>query len=1261
MQLFGERSHQTDVPMVLTMSTTDDAILQSGSRRPEARDPDNRHGSSLLHSSPPPRPDSLNMDGWCIVSEAALTKEMLQHIHKPEEIASLAASYLTRQLFAILEDSLEPLLVDQIFKALQDISEVDAKVLRNFIEELNEEQDKEEHPHLSLFSNDNECPRDDNRYPRVVIKVLLDLLRFSPLPVEHNILWVRLLSRLSHPPHDLATFIDLKVAATVLGTMSAHTNSAQIQEHGCRVLEPLAKFRPTPFQKAPVRESGIQVLLRTLETHLNDATIVAGVCLVLANLTCTMSQFTSWAVQQGYPDDEAEKLVMVSMEITDYIKENGLTLLDRAIVIWADNIEIQNETTRIMACFGYHSPLPSSEDASPTETGHRKPSILKSLDSPRPTCPQRRVTFSYDLDTRVEYQCSDSESDIGPEEPKRHTVCGGEMATDKDIRGEAFFLEGEARMREDYEMEPGLSKADRKLSFPNFKMEGDYLKMWEHILGEGLFSSICYDLAQLERDFDKTGSSSSKSSSCETLDLAEYSHTVDDNHPYAKQSLNGPCKSLPSRNEARPDRGAARSRFATVPAYRHDFFQPNWQVQDTDSAIRNRLSIESATLKTKKRPVSEPSKKFHFDLLPEEGDVVVESEDEGLETADDKTFTEYSEIDIIEALVRSGMLNADTCSGLPTIKSHDLDKTELENKGNEEKENQCLSRSEKTESGVSTLDTTLETSDQSFDPNSISSHADPLDLDFDLLPIDEYLENKSLADDILSSFGIFRDGTTQSSPLEPIDGKCEMFSLPGMSNGCSDTDDVFFNGATMGDCYSSGRSASFIVKDRDILDLTFGPNESTIQDMTQPVFSGTFDSLHDTSSIFRSSLASSPTSSVSSASLSYAEWSDLEALNEEEGSMLSMDTVTTQDTPPNSETEMNSYHTMPKQKKINFMHRFSERKPQNYPPPKPRRTWYYRSSADVRKSLVKSCGVEVDAVLGLDCPYATVSKSPTRVSKRGLNLLAFSKTSTNMSFDSGVVTGDDEEGPSTVSCRDSYPVGHDYEEVYMSKTELKPTLYERLSRKGHYAEVKKAKVQVKGESSSEATYAVCTLWVNKNCVEALVTFDHLTKQLLSPYSIVPAVRQLEGVRKMSLGDSLDVIEASDYPAWTSILNVLATEENKWTLSLAAQVLPIIDRLFYTKDEAIMDASVGLVQLLIRKFGHEIEKHHSGGLFRTRFRDDCRTCFMWLSKLYSRVSDLMKRDSRREDDLDSLLHLALLSSLRESLKAFNSRISRGVTM
>ena len=43
--------------------------------------------------------------------------------------------------------------------------------------------------------------------------------------------------------------IDLKVAATIMGTMAVHSNIVQIQEHGCRVLEAMAKFKPTPVIK----------------------------------------------------------------------------------------------------------------------------------------------------------------------------------------------------------------------------------------------------------------------------------------------------------------------------------------------------------------------------------------------------------------------------------------------------------------------------------------------------------------------------------------------------------------------------------------------------------------------------------------------------------------------------------------------------------------------------------------------------------------------------------------------------------------------------------------------------------------------------------------------------------------------------------------------------------------------------------------------------------------------------------------------------
>ncbi|XP_038067833.1 uncharacterized protein LOC119737497 isoform X2 [Patiria miniata] len=1230
--------------MVLTMSTAEQALLleDGGGTQDTTRVPYNNDGESSSVSSS--RPDSLNLDGWCVVSESALTKEMLQHLSRPDEIASLAASYLTRQLFSILEDILDQSVVDQIFKAVQEVSENDEKILRKFIAELNEEQDHEER----LSHNDNEDGSSEKarerHCPTAVIKVLLDLLRFSPVPVEHNILWVSLLSLLSQRPVDLPTCIDLKVAATVLGTMAVHVGSSEVQLCGCRVLEPLAKFRPTPLQKAPVRESGIQVLLRTLEAHISDPPIVQAVCGVLANVTSTMVQFTSWAIQQGYPDEEAERLVMMSMVITDYIKENGLALLDRAGAMYRDNTGIQTAFFRIMACFGYHSPIPSSSDSSPS-SGQRKHSILKSPDSPRMPCPQRRVTFSYDLDTRVEYQYSDSDSDFGPEEPKRHTVCSGEIA--RDGKGEGVFLDGNRKNRA---FKGRLaSRDDKKLSFPNFEMEEDYLQMWQHILGEGLFSSICCDLAKLECDFDDLGSGSLKSSSSnETVDLLEQQGSGVDasgHCSYSKQTLDGPCFSLPGRCELRCDKSSlSRTRFATVPGFRYDFYQPNWQVQDTDSAIKNRLSVEngSAPPKTKIRPMSEPPPHTNFnddDLVGDESD-----------SADEKTFTEYSEIDLVEALVRSGKKEPDTRKDVEEALYDEVDKEELENKGNEEKEHsrEC-SASVKTLAGGS-----AKVNEDSFDSSSDVTLGDPFSLDSDILPIDRYLENQSLAEDILSSFGIYENNIIGTAPLKPVpSGPYGTFSLPGVSMDASETDDVFLDGdTTVSDTYINHTAIK--------TDGAQATNVSSAQQATQQAFSKAFATLRDTSYIFRSSLNSSPTSSISSTSLSFPEWSDLEALNEESESVASMDSVTTQDTPPNSEPEMSaSFHTIPKQRKLNFMHRFSERKTQNFqPPPKPRRTWYYRSSADVRKSLVSSFAPDIDGMLGPDAH--SVSRSSSRNSKRGMSLLAFGKMGMNVSCDSGVVTGDDEEPP-TGSSQEPYPVEHFYEEVYMSKAELKPTLYERISKKGHYAEVKKAnKVQVAEDNSSEATYTVCTLWVNKHCVEALVTFDHLTKQLVSPYSILPAVRELEGTRKSSLGDDLEEME-NDYPAWTSILNVLATDESKWTLSLAAQVLPIIDRLFYTKDEAIMDASVGLVQLLIRKFGHEIEKHHSGGLFRTRFRDDCRTCFMWLNKLYSRVSDLLKRDSQREEDLDCLLHLSLLSSLREALKPFNGRISRGLAL
>ena len=59
------------------------------------------------------------------------------------------------------------------------------------------------------------------------------------------------------------------------------------------------------------------------------------------------------------------------------------------------------------------------------------------------------------------------------------------------------------------------------------------------------------------------------------------------------------------------------------------------------------------------------------------------------------------------------------------------------------------------------------------------------------------------------------------------------------------------------------------------------------------------------------------------------------------------------------------------------------------------------------------------------------------------------------------------------------------------------------------------------------------------------------------------------------------------------------------MALAAQVLPITDRLFFTKDEAIVDAGIELVQVIVKKFSKEIEKNHSGSKYPLLKSVHCR--------------------------------------------------------
>ncbi|XP_063952025.1 uncharacterized protein LOC129255704 [Lytechinus pictus] len=133
----------------------------------------------------------------------------------------------------------------------------------------------------------------------LLVDLFMELLQCSPLPVEHNHLWLQLLYVLILDDNNLLLFIKKKVAATVLGTMAVHRPHVSIQEIGCSILYPLAHFNQIPGLKAPIRESGIQVILQSMEKHRKSENLMIKALQVLANVACTMSGYSSWAIHQG--------------------------------------------------------------------------------------------------------------------------------------------------------------------------------------------------------------------------------------------------------------------------------------------------------------------------------------------------------------------------------------------------------------------------------------------------------------------------------------------------------------------------------------------------------------------------------------------------------------------------------------------------------------------------------------------------------------------------------------------------------------------------------------------------------------------------------------------------------------------------------------------------------------------------------------------------------------------------------------------------
>ncbi|XP_066284731.1 uncharacterized protein [Branchiostoma lanceolatum] len=420
---------------------------------------------------------------WCVVVQPNLDSDLLEHLTTPDQVANLASSILSRQLLSLPDLQPTPQLVDTLFKALQEVSEVDQQVLVDFVREFYQETGQK--------SSDGRGETPAGRVPghTCIIQLLVQLLRFSLDPIQHNILWLRLLAGLSTFTANLQALVECKASPAVQGAMAAHHCSAELQLYSCQVLGQLATYRPLPGEKAPqavqgamaahycsaelqlyscqvlgqlatyrplpgekapVRQSVVELVVRAVDEHKGEERVVQAGCRVLAALVQTMSSTINFVVLAGleYPEEDGslsrtEAFVETGLAVLDFVQQVAMITVKDVMSLYPHNTSVQQDG---MCITTYFTPVTECGDteqdvnaAEGEETQSNKP-ILKTR-SRSNSKSEKRVSFAEDTKSATSESSSDSE-----EESDKDSVVALKETEDEKLEStdKIVELEGES-------------------------------------------------------------------------------------------------------------------------------------------------------------------------------------------------------------------------------------------------------------------------------------------------------------------------------------------------------------------------------------------------------------------------------------------------------------------------------------------------------------------------------------------------------------------------------------------------------------------------------------------------------------------------------------------------------------------------------------------------------------------------------------------------------------------------------------------------
>ncbi|KAJ8301503.1 hypothetical protein KUTeg_020490 [Tegillarca granosa] len=276
--------------------------------------------------------DNAELSDWHLVHSPIIDVEIIHNLETPEKLGSMAASFLSRQIHLYTDTKLSISATDEIFKFLQNVAVHQRSLLLTYLTEMSKSYE--------------EMPESERDRPvhSPAIRLLVEILRQFLDPLSHVVLCLQMIRTFSHFHKNVIELVQCKSTPAILGCMAVYKDVEEVQEYGLDILAKIATYKNQLNEKLPIRETGVEMILRTIEHHHTNVDIVQPGCRTLTRLTSNIEETLHQLLDSEYQFcSEVEEAIETYEALLKHIFEQAIPIVQDALQQFPNNLSVSKE------------------------------------------------------------------------------------------------------------------------------------------------------------------------------------------------------------------------------------------------------------------------------------------------------------------------------------------------------------------------------------------------------------------------------------------------------------------------------------------------------------------------------------------------------------------------------------------------------------------------------------------------------------------------------------------------------------------------------------------------------------------------------------------------------------------------------------------------------------------------------------------------------------------------------------------------------